>query len=155
MGMPTQEAEKRFLKLVEEASHCTVATASPDGDPEAAIMAFASGPDLALYLYTLSDSRKYQNLRRNPRAAMTLYQAPEYAQLDGHIEELDGAAAEQAREIMLGRSSGDREDYHSDERCRYFLFHPTRVCLRIDQGYPSRYETWNPAKGTSPKTREL
>lgn len=155
MGMPSQEAERRFRHLLEKASHCVIATASPEGDPEAAVLAFAPGPDLSLYVYTLDDSRKYQNLQRNTKGAMVLYEAPEYAQLDGHLEELHGEAAERAREHMLKRASGDREDYHSDPRCRYFLFHPNRISLRVDHGYPAKYETWNPEAGTAPKTREL
>lgn len=155
MGLPTKEAERRFLHLVEKADHCVIATASPQGDPEAAVVAFARGPDLKLYVYTLEDSRKYQNVRHNPRAAMVLYEAPEYAQLDGHLEELQGEAAARAREYMLQRSSGDREDYHQDARCRYFLFHPTRISLQVEHGYPARYETWNPEAGTAPKTQEL
>lgn len=155
MDRPSEEVEQRFLALREAATHCMIATASLEGAPEAAVMAFAAGPGLSLYLYTLNDSRKYGNLRHNPRAALTLLHDTEYAQLNGEVEELDGEAASTARRIMLTRSAGDREGYHGDQRCRYFLFHPTRVCLRVDQGYPAVYEVWNPQRHTPQKTLEL
>ena len=152
---PPPEIEERYHKLVEACSHFTLATASAAGDPEAAIMAFAAGLDFRLYFYTLDDSRKYANLSRNPRAAVTLYSPPEYAQLDGEVRELAGEAAEAAQRAILEHVPGDRRGYHEDPRCRYFLFRPTRICLRIDEGYPSKYETWHPRSEGAPRIREL
>ena len=152
---PPPEIEERFTRLVEACSHFTLATASTAGEPEAAIMAFAAGPGLRLYFYTLEDSRKYANLSRNPRAALTLYSPPEYAQLDGEVQELAGEAAEAAQTAILRHVPGDRRGYHEDPRCRYFLFRPTRICLRIDEGYPSKYETWHPRAGSAPDIQEL
>src|SRR5690606_36418176 len=97
----------------------------------------------------------YQNLRLNPLAAMVLYEPPEYAQLDGRIEELQGSRADEARRAILDRSSGDLSQYHEDPRCRYFHFQPTRICLRIEASFPSRYETWYPEESIQPRVREL
>ena len=153
--MPAQDIEERFHQVIANASLCTLATASPDGVPEAAEMSCAEAPGWGLYLYTLNDSRKYHNLSLNPRAAMVIFQPPEYVQLDGAMEELAGGAALDAREAMMARAEGDLAGYHHDPRCRYFLFRPQRVCLRIDQSYPSKYETWDLQKGTTPHLREL
>jgi nitroimidazol reductase NimA-like FMN-containing flavoprotein (pyridoxamine 5'-phosphate oxidase superfamily) len=155
MPYPPREIEERYRKLMEDASHFTLATASPEGEPEAAVMAFAAGPGFCLYFYTLNDSRKYRNLNRNPKAALTLYSAPEYAQLDGEVRELSGAEAEAAQRAILEHVPGDRKGYHRDPRCRYFLFRPARICLRVDEGYPSKYEAWHPQEGDAPRLREL
>ncbi len=154
MSQPPEDIQRRYRQLLKDAPHCVIATASPRGEPEAAIVAFAIAPS-GLYLYTLDDSRKYGNLRANPLAALVLYQPPEYAQLDGRIEELAGSRAEEARHAALERSSGDLSQYHEDPHCRYFHFQPTRVCLRIDAGFPSRYETWHPEEAGQPRVREL
>lgn len=155
MTKPPADIENRYQGLVEKAPYLTIATASPTGEPEAAILAFARGPGSSLYFYTLDDSRKYRNIRRNPQAALTLFNPPEYAQLNGEIEELDGDAAQTAKRTILDCSMGDREEYHGDPRCRYFRFWPRRICLRIDDGFPATYEEWDPQGREQAEVKEL
>lgn len=69
-----------------------LATASEDGQPEAALMGFAVTPELEIIFDTLRSSRKYPNLKKNPRVAWVIGCTTEVTvQYEGTAEELEGA----------------------------------------------------------------
>ena len=49
-----------------------VATVQPDGSTESALVGIAVTPELEIFFDTLGDTRKAQNLRRDPRVSMVI-----------------------------------------------------------------------------------
>jgi PPOX class probable F420-dependent enzyme len=49
-----------------------VASATPDGRPQAAVVGFAVSDSLEIVFDTITSTRKYQNLRRDPRIALVI-----------------------------------------------------------------------------------
>ena len=71
---------KKILALVQTQGHLVLATCSPDGQggrPHASLMSYCAsisgqGSGLEFWLATLADTRKYANLRANPRASLLI-----------------------------------------------------------------------------------
>ncbi|MFF3324801.1 pyridoxamine 5'-phosphate oxidase family protein [Streptomyces sp. NPDC002889] len=68
---------------------CRVATVSTDGRPHVGALWFAWDGD-ALWLYSITRSRRWAQLRRDPRIAVVVDDGEEYGELRG--AELSGAA---------------------------------------------------------------
>ncbi|MEU7133240.1 pyridoxamine 5'-phosphate oxidase family protein [Streptomyces sp. NPDC046261] len=69
---------------------CRVATAGPDGRPHVSALWFVWDGQ-ALWLYSLTRSRRWADLRRDPRVAVVVDDGREYGELRG--AELSGTAA--------------------------------------------------------------
>ncbi len=68
-------------------------TAAKSGQPQAALMGFAVTPELEIIFDTVRSSRKYPNLKQNPRVAWVVGCTTEVTvQYEGEAEELEGAA---------------------------------------------------------------
>jgi len=68
-----------------------LATVDENGRPEAALMGFAVTPDLEIVFDTVKSSRKYPNLKNNPRVAWVIGCTTEVTvQYEGVAEELEG-----------------------------------------------------------------
>jgi general stress protein 26 len=67
-------------------------TADAAGRPEAALMGFAVTPELEIIFDTVKTSRKYPNLKKNPRVAWVIGCTTEVSvQYEGVAQELEGA----------------------------------------------------------------
>lgn len=71
------------LALLRETDTCTLATAAPDGVPEAATVRFVTDDDHSVYVNTATDYRKYENVQANPRVAVVVTGHGEPLQLEG------------------------------------------------------------------------
>lgn len=83
-----------------------VATIGPDGEPQAALVALAVTDGLELVFDTVSDSRKVQNLRRDPRVALVVGGSTDderTVQCEGIADEPSGEDGERIRAAYLGR----------------------------------------------------
>jgi hypothetical protein len=68
-----------------------LSTVSVEEQPEAALVGFAVTPELELIFDTVKESRKYPNLKSNPRMAWVIGCTTEVSvQYEGVAEELDG-----------------------------------------------------------------
>jgi len=68
-----------------------LATVGEDGRPEAALMGFAVTPELEIIFDTVRSSRKYPNLKNNPRVAWVIGCTTEVTvQYEGMADELEG-----------------------------------------------------------------
>jgi general stress protein 26 len=68
-----------------------LSTVNDVGQPEAALMGFAVTPDLEIIFDTVKSSRKYPNLKKNPRVAWVIGCSSETTvQYEGIAEELEG-----------------------------------------------------------------
>jgi len=81
-----------------------LATTGESGRPEAALMGFAVTRKLEIIFDTLNTSRKYPNLKKNPRVAWVIGCTTEVTvQYEGIAEELEGAALDEYRKIYFSR----------------------------------------------------
>ena len=68
-----------------------LATVGEDGRPEAAVMGIAVTPALEIIFDTVKSSRKYPNLKQNPRVAWVVGCTTEVTvQYEGEAKELEG-----------------------------------------------------------------
>ncbi len=79
-----------------------VATASRDGEPEAALVNFAVTPELEIIFETTTATRKYPNLKYNPRAEMVVgWDHDQTLQCRGGVDEPEGRAGERIKAAFL------------------------------------------------------
>jgi predicted pyridoxine 5'-phosphate oxidase superfamily flavin-nucleotide-binding protein len=79
-----------------------LATVSGDGAPEAALVGIAVTPDLELIFDTLDATRKFPNLKRDPRIAFVIgWDSEETLQYEGLADQPDGEALEQLKKIYF------------------------------------------------------
>jgi pyridoxine/pyridoxamine 5'-phosphate oxidase len=90
----------RVQQFLDDHPLAAMATVGPHGDPEVAVVCVASHGDLGLVIDTLSDSRKFANLRENPRVAFALGWGQDMVtvQYEGVVEFPEGAALEAAKQ---------------------------------------------------------
>ena len=110
-------------------------TATNSGQPEAALMGFAVTPELEIIFDTVRSSRKYPNLKANPRVAWVVGCTTEVTvQYEGEAEELEGAALAKYKPIYFQKflDGPARENWAG---MTYFVVRPKWV----------RYCDYNPA----------
>lgn len=79
------------FQFMNRESLAVLATVAENGQPKAALMGFAVTPELEIIFDTVKSSRKYPNLKKNPRVAWVVGCTTEITvQYEGVAEELDG-----------------------------------------------------------------
>jgi len=79
------------FEFMNRESLAVLATVGENGQPEAALMGFAVTPELEIIFDTVKSSRKYPNLKKNPRVAWVVGCTTEVTvQYEGIAEELEG-----------------------------------------------------------------
>src|SRR5271166_5915057 len=113
-----------------------LATATNAGRPEAALMGFAVSPGLEIIFDTVRSSRKYPNLKENPRVAWVVGCVSEISvQYEGEAEELAGEAMAKYKKIYFQKFT-DGPARESWAGITYFLVRPKWV----------RYCDYNPGQ---------
>ncbi|HTP76880.1 MAG TPA: pyridoxamine 5'-phosphate oxidase family protein [Rhizomicrobium sp.] len=75
-----------------------VATTHADGSSQSALVGIAVSPGLEIYFDTVGDTRKGQNLRRDPRVSMVIgWENEQSLQLEGIADEPKGSELEQLK----------------------------------------------------------
>ena len=69
---------------------CVQASVAELGGPQAAVVGYAVSDRLELIFDTLSSTRKAQNLRRDPRVALVIWDGEQTLQLEGLADEPTG-----------------------------------------------------------------
>jgi PPOX class probable F420-dependent enzyme len=78
------------------------ATVAPDGQPQAAVVGFAVSDRLEIVFDTVASSRKYQNLRRDPRIALVIgWDGEITAQVEGVADFPTGDELDRIRECYF------------------------------------------------------
>ena len=104
-----------------------LATAGESGQPEAALMGFAVTPELEIIFDTLTTSRKYPNLKKNPRVAWVIGGATEVTvQYEGIARELAGEELAKYKKIYFA-AFPDGPSRESWAGITYFAVRPTWV----------------------------
>jgi general stress protein 26 len=104
-----------------------LATVAEDGQPEAALMGVAVTPQLEIVFDTVKSSRKYPNLKKNPRVALVVGCTTEVTvQYEGVAEELAGEELAKYKKIYFG-AFPDGPVRESWPGITYFVVRPTWV----------------------------
>jgi uncharacterized pyridoxamine 5'-phosphate oxidase family protein len=113
-----------------------LATADDNGQPEAALMGFAVTPELEIIFDTLRTSRKYPNLKKNPRVAWVVGCTTETTvQYEGVALELEGEELAKYKKVYFA-AFPDGPTRESWPGIAYFVVRPKWV----------RYCDYNPGK---------
>lgn len=81
-----------------------LSTLAADGTPQAALVGVAITKELELVFDTVKSSRKYPNMKRNPRVAFVIGCTPEITvQYEGIAEELEGEAQAKYKRIYFAK----------------------------------------------------
>jgi general stress protein 26 len=82
---------EEVFRFMDEEHLAVLSTVSEEGQPEAALMGFAVTTGLEIVFDTVKSSRKYPNLKKNPRVAWVIGCTTEVTvQYEGVAEELSG-----------------------------------------------------------------
>jgi hypothetical protein len=129
-------AVEKFFDFIRARGQGVVATTSPDGKPEAALMDLAVLPDLTIVFETTDQTRKFANLRADPRIAIVVgWVGSETLQCDGVAELTEGRALEDAQRDYF--STFPEKLAHRDwPGNHYFRVRP--VWVRFSNYHPPR-----------------
>lgn len=99
MASKTRDQALEFLR----GQRCgVIATASSDGRPEAALVDIAATKAGEIVFETTSATRKFANLRDNPRAALVVgWDDNQTLQIDGTVDMLAGSELARLRDFYL------------------------------------------------------
>ena len=78
-----------------------VASVAPGGGPQAAVVGYAVSDTLELVFDTLTSTRKYANLRAEPRVALVVWNGETTAQLEGVADFPEGEELERLRQVYF------------------------------------------------------
>ncbi len=115
------------FKFLDSERFGVLATVGIDKAPEAALMGVAATPDLELIFDTVNTSRKYPNLKNNPRVAFVIGCTTEITvQYEGIAEELQGDVLEKYKKIYFAKFT-DGPTRESWPGITYFVVRPKWV----------------------------
>jgi general stress protein 26 len=87
-----------------------ISTTSPSGNPQSALVGIAVSPQLHIVFDTVKSSRKYANLKADPRISLVVgWDAETTVQYEGIATEPDGEALLQAQNIYFQTWPDGRE----------------------------------------------
>jgi general stress protein 26 len=103
---------------------------SNDNKPEAALVAFAETEELEIIFQTFDDTRKYNNIKSNPKVAFVIgFGEKEHitVQYEGLAVELEGADKEKYKKIFMAKKTPCTEEYLNNRKSRVFKVSPTWI----------------------------
>jgi PPOX class probable F420-dependent enzyme len=109
MSVPLSDSAR---KLVDEPNLAVLATLNPDGGPQSSVVWVGLDGDDVL-ISTQAGRRKEKNLRRDPRATLTVidrHDGERYVEIRGHArvaEDVDRALAVRLGEKYMGPGGGE------------------------------------------------
>ncbi len=88
----TTLAKAELHEFISRHRYGVVATTHADGSSQSALVGIAASPELEIFFDTIGDTRKAQNLRRDPRISMVIgWDNEQSVQLEGVADEPKGA----------------------------------------------------------------
>jgi pyridoxine/pyridoxamine 5'-phosphate oxidase len=101
-----------------------LSTTAPNGDPQSALVGFATSPQLQIVFDTVKTSRKYTNLKADPRISLVIgWDAEVTVQYQGIATEPQGEALRQAQEIYF-QTWPEGIDHQQWPEITWFLVQP-------------------------------
>ncbi len=118
---------EEVLNFVRKHDIMTIATVSPEGKPEAAVVEFGELDDGTLIIDTLTSSRKYHNLQTNPDVAVVIgWDDSITVQLEGQARELAGDELQAAQAAYFAKNPRAKK-WADREGIAYFAITPTWI----------------------------
>jgi pyridoxine/pyridoxamine 5'-phosphate oxidase len=91
--------------LLDRTNLLTISSLAEDGRPQAAVIEFAATPELEIILDTYTTSRKYANLKRDPRTALVIgWDDRITVQYEGTATELSGPELDRCKDIYFEKN---------------------------------------------------
>jgi len=118
---------QEVFRFMDSERLAVLTTATKSGDPQAALVGFAVTPELEIIFDTVRSSRKYPNLKGNPRVAWVVGCTTEVTvQYEGEAEELEGEALAKYKPIYFQKFT-DGPARESWAGITYFVVRPKWV----------------------------
>lgn len=117
------------------------ASVAGSGAPQAAVVGVAVSDDLELVFDTDVGSRKWQNLRRDPRVALVFWHDARTIQVEGTADEPEGAERDRIQAAYLATFPDGRE---RASRVSYFRVRPSWLRDSDFSVVPPRVEEIDP-----------
>jgi uncharacterized protein YhbP (UPF0306 family) len=133
----SRSARESARRLLATTDTCTLATASPDGVPEAATVRFVADDDLTLYLTSGRDYRKYDNLTTNPAVAVVVDGESHNLQLEGEVREVRGNEVDYVVSKYVDKYG--HSEYLTADGSVFFEITVDWARLLVDGHYPPDY----------------
>ncbi|MBA3457623.1 MAG: pyridoxamine 5'-phosphate oxidase family protein [Deltaproteobacteria bacterium] len=115
-----------LIAFLQETRLAVQASVHPDGAPQAAVVGVAVTDQLELVFDTLMTSRKYDNLRRDPRCAITWWAAATTVQIEGTADLPTGAELDRLRASYLA-TFPDGHERITDPAIAYVRIRPSWI----------------------------
>ena len=101
---------RELVAFIRSQRYAVQSSLHADGAPQAAVVGIAVSDDLECVFDTVSTSRKYANLKRDPRCALVIGWDDEITvQLEGVADEPVGAELDRVREVYFARHPDGRD----------------------------------------------
>lgn len=117
---------QKLSEKIKKESLCVLATSSPEGKPEAAVVVYAPKDDLTLIISTDTKSRKYKNISKNNKVSVVIGGTNNDAtiQIDGEIHELAGSESTDAKKYILTLHPKWADYFNNPDTDRFFEIKP-------------------------------
>ncbi len=126
--------KKQVLDILAKYPLCVVATVNAKSMPEAAIVGLRASAELEILFGTSRKTRKYANLQRNPRVAITVGDFEAEVQYEGLAQQIDLQDAER----QFGTTPG-MEKYRNSPDQTWWKVTPGWLRLTVHEN-PNRVE---------------
>lgn len=132
------QAADQFLK---DNITCVIATVSEDNQPEAATVGISHDEDWTLLVSTNKKSRKYSNLMKNPKVALTVgFEGHVTLQIEGLAEEVETKTITERIQKHLDKIP-QAKPFANDEGQAWFVIKPTWLRFTDYWSKPPIFET--------------
>ena len=124
--MRIKNLKQRILAFLKQNKTCVLATVSPDGKPEAAVIEYVATDKLELIFNTFTSYRKYKNLRLNGNVAGVIGFGPVSVLYEGHAVEARGEIEKLCRKLHT-KQIKHKTKFNEMPETRYFKVSPKWV----------------------------
>lgn len=101
--------KRELAQFMRRCRHAAQASVSASGAPQAAVVGVAVSDDLEVFFDTLATTRKAENLRRDGRAALVLWDAQCTVQIDGVADEPQSSELARLKQLYFDSFPDGRE----------------------------------------------
>jgi pyridoxine/pyridoxamine 5'-phosphate oxidase len=109
MAQGDAAARAELIRFLQRQRYGAVASLAADGAPQAAVVGIATGESGEIVFDTLATTRKAQNLRRDARVSLVVWEGERTVQIEGLADEPTGAEGERARALYFTAFPDGRE----------------------------------------------
>ena len=122
-----EENKRTILDFISRHSLCVLSTVNKKGNPASAVVEFAETNGLALIIDTLSDKRKYKNLKNNSSVSCVIgWDDNKTVQFEGIAVELEGEELSEYKDVYFKKLPESRA-FEKWGDLRFFKITPTWI----------------------------